>query len=156
MSRGNEPREGHVPSGLLTYISASLPGRLPILPISIERTIFCVLHAKLRITEKLMSLLAAEAVKHNKKDHWQAVVRALGVANFKVNVEDSDGDSHAPTITSLIGPHCECIIRNWQCIVRETGIQNWEQDQNNYRIYGSGDVHACQNWPTTQKMLGFC
>ena len=44
-----------------------------------------------------MSLLAAEAVKYKQKEHWQAVVRALGVANFKVNTEDSDGNTHAPT-----------------------------------------------------------
>ena len=45
------------------------PGRGPgVLPIPLNRTVFCVLHAKMRVCDKLMKLLATEAVKNNMKD----------------------------------------------------------------------------------------
>ena len=45
------------------------PGRGPgVLPIPLNRTVFCVLHAKMRVCDKLMKLLATEAVKNNMKE----------------------------------------------------------------------------------------
>ena len=89
-------------------------GRGPgVLPIPLNRTVFCVLHAKMRVCDKLMKLLATEAVKNNMKDHWVRVIRQLGISSFKVHTEDDDGNTHSPTISSLIGPHCDILLRNW-------------------------------------------
>jgi hypothetical protein len=131
------------------------PGRgVGVLPIGLNHTVFCVLHAKMRVVDKLMKLLAAEAVKNGSVEHWVRVVRALGIANFKVHTQDEEGNALSPTVSSLIGCQCEVLIANYGYVVRETGVADWEQQQANYNQYGRGSLSgkllaqlkACLRW----------
>ena len=111
-----------------------------VLPIGLDRTVFCATHAKMRVVGKLMNLLAAESVARGTVDHWTRVVRALGVPAFKVNVTNEDGVAYKnPTTTALIGPHCDLLLDNYEQVVRESGIQNHERMADCYKSHGPGD-----------------
>ena len=131
------------------------PGSGPgVLPIDLDHTVFCVLHAKMRVVDNLMKLLAAEAVKNGKVQHWVSIIKQLGIANFKVHVQDDEGNQLSPTVSALIGPHCDILIANYEHVVRETGVADWEQQQSNFRQYGGGSLSqkllaqlkACLRW----------
>ena len=78
----------------------------------------------------------------------------LGIANFKVHTQDDEGNALNPTVSALIGPHCDILIANYEHVVRETGMADWEQQQANFRQYGGGSLSqkllaqlkACLRW----------
>ena len=81
---------------------------MAILPIGQENTIFCCMHGKIRIVEKLLTLAACSAKAAGPKvvAAFQAAVRSSGsgMPSFKVKV---DADTAATTISSLYGFHCD-------------------------------------------------
>jgi hypothetical protein len=113
-----------------------------VLPIPTCKSCFCVTHAKMRVVEKLMKLLAAEAVANDTVKHWVAIVRALGIPAFKVVEQDEDGNKHAPTCSALIGPNCDLLLDNYEMVVRETGVSNYERASECYRRSGHGDPNS--------------
>jgi hypothetical protein len=84
-----------------------------IFPVSLTEVVFCSLHARMRIVDKLMSQLATTAHQNNKQKGVQkliAAVRDAGVKCFNI-----DQQTLAPT--SLIGGNCTRILSHFKTIV---------------------------------------
>ena len=121
-----------------------------ILPIPLSRTVFCATHAKMRVVEKLMKLLAAEAQANGKLAHWVEVVRALGLPAFNAHPSDKPGDP--PECTALIGPCCNILLRNHEQVIHATGASNYEQTQHNAVAFGLPDPNS-KTIPQLKKYL---
>lgn len=122
-----------------------------LLPIPKSRTIICVLHAKLRITEKLLTLLACDAVELDKKNELlQACVEA-GIRNLRINTPD---DTHKKlSISTLYGKPCDSAIEKAANLVAASGLSNYKRIAANEQAFGPADLHKkdtkhLQRWLT--------
>lgn len=104
-----------------------------IFPVDLTEVVFCGLHARIRIVDKLVAQLAQTAYDHNKQKGVRALVDAVrlsGVKSFNI-----DKKSLEPT--SLIGGNCKKILLNYKTIVAAVEEDGSEELTNSLLIWES-------------------
>jgi len=88
--------------------------------IPLNNIIYCALHAKLRITNKLMKLLATIAYKQGVLEFFGETVREIGIHDFEANYDEGTHNRKAKgvIISSLSGKKCDKVIDNLETIVQ--------------------------------------
>ena len=113
------------------------------MPIGQENTIFCCMHGKIRIVEKLLTLAACSAKAAGPKvvAAFQAAVRSSGsgIPSFKVKV---DADTAATTISSLYGFHCDKVMDNIDNILPHFGESDFIREGDNEELHGPDTLDA--------------
>jgi hypothetical protein len=82
----------------------------------LEELVFCLLHMKLRITEKLFQLTCVEAIKNKSQGKLQQTIRDMDI---HMTIKTEAGGNL--TITSMNGPDCEKLMFNldWLAAIGE-------------------------------------
>jgi hypothetical protein len=122
-----------------------------ILPIPKSRTVFCALHSKLRVTEKLLTLLAATAHENGAVQELLAALRSepLNLSNIRINTPDDEHKKVA--VSSLYGTACDTVISHAETLATKTGETNYKRVGANEKLYGPTDpnkktTHHLKAW----------
>ena len=105
-----------------------------IFPVDLTEVVFCGLHARIRIVDKLMAQLAQTAYDRNKQKGVRALVDAVR-EGARVKCFNIDKTSLEPT--SLIGGNCTKILLNYKTIVAAVEEEGSEDLCNSLLIWES-------------------